>query len=197
MKKLLFIAACIAAISILISQCSSKNEARRDATTVGKHGWVFEGWSCAPPADRKKPPSVYCEKVDEKKHTYLYMKFPARASKKAMDEGSIAMKMSTCREAARLQVAGDGLAKIIGEYLEKASGVTDGMSTGLAIVSQTKGKIKGVGIYDCCSIDNDTGKCVEEGKKEEWENCMCVGYINFPGGRAGFETMAKEASGGG
>lgn len=198
MKKTLFFAALVAAL--IIVQCGGGNESRRDATTVGKYGWVFEGWACAPDAAKAKlgeSPAEYCQGVDEQKLDYLYMKFSAAASQKAIDSGRIAQMMATCREAARLQVAGDGLAKIVGEYLEKASGVSDGQSTGVAIVSQTRGKIKGVGVYDCCAIDNDTGSCVKEGAKENWEQCMCVGFIKFPGGRKGFETMAQEAQAGG
>ena len=193
MKQLVGIVACITAL-VLFVNCGG-DKSRRDATTVGKHGWVFEGWACAPNAAKAKlgqSPAEYCE--DDGKNDYLYMKFSAAASQKAIDTGRLAQMMATCREAARLQVAGDGLAKIIGEYLEKASGVSDGQSTGVAIVSQTRGKIRGVGIYDCCAIDNDTGACTEPGKKEDWSQCMCVGYMKFPGGQKGFETMAKELS---
>ena len=191
MKQMLMIV--MVGVVGLVVACGG-NDARRDATTVGQDGWVVEGWACEPKTDKKDPPSVTC-KGDKK--DYLYMKFAARASQKALDANSIAMKMSTCREAARLQVAGDGLAKIIGEYLEKASGVSDGQSTGVAIVSQMRGKISGIGIYDCCSIDQDTGKCVAQGKKEDWNDCMCVGYMKFPGGQKAFEAKAEEAKGGG
>ena len=195
MKKVLFITCVIAALMIV--QCGGGDPARRDATTVGKMGWVFEGWACAPDsaaALKGLSPAHYCQGKDEADLDYLYMKFSAAASDKAINSGRIAQMMATCREAARLQVAGDGLAKLIGEHLEKASGVSDGQSTGVAIVSQTKGIMKGVGIYDCCAIDNDTGRCVEEGKKEDWSQCMCVGYMRYPGGKKSFETMAKKAA---
>lgn len=191
MKQMLMIVM-VGVVGLLVA-CGG-NDSRRDATTVGQDGWVVEGWACEPKTDKNDPPSK--TKCGEKKD-YLYMKFAARASQKALDANSIAMKMSTCREAARLQVAGDGLAKIIGEYLEKASGVSDGQSTGVAIVSQMKGKISGIGIYDCCSIDQDTGKCVSAGKKEDWNDCMCVGYMKFPGGQKAFQAKAEEVKGGG
>ncbi len=194
MKKSLIIFPLMFIIASL-SFCSSKNEARRDATTVGKEGWVFEGWACAPDAaeaKKGKSPAEYC--TPDKPKDYLYMKFSAAASQKAIDSGRLAQMMSTCRDAALTQIKGDGLSKIIGDYLEQASGVQDGQSTGVAIVRQSKGKIQGVGIYDCCAINNDTGRCVEEGQKEDWSQCMCVGYMKFPGGQKAFETMAKEAS---
>lgn len=181
----------------LVTYCGSKNEARRDATTVGKEGWVFEGWACAPDAAKAKQglsPAEYCTDKDPK--DYLYMKFSAAASEKAIASGRLAQMMSTCRDAALTQIKGDGLSKIIGDYLEQASGVQDGQSTGVAIVRQSKGLIKGVGIYDCCAIDNETGRCVEEGKKEDWSQCMCVGYMKFPGGQKAFETMAQQVMSG-
>jgi len=193
MKKQIISFVAITLIAMSVS-CGS-NDYRRDATTVGEFGWVFEGWACAPNSALAKKgisPSEYCTDIPMNKHDYLYMKFSAAASEKAINTGRLAQMMATCREAARLQVAGDGLAKIIGEYIEKASGVSDGQSTGVAIMSQLKGQIKGVGLYDCCAIDNDTGSCVKPGEKENWEQCMCVGYMKFPGGQKNFESWAEK-----
>ncbi|BDA77079.1 LipL21 lipoprotein [Leptospira kobayashii] len=190
MKKSLIVMASLVAF---IVSCGG-GDSRRDATTVGKNGWIFEGWACAPDAaagKEGKSPAEYC-KGKEKEFEYLYMKFSARASAKAINEKSIAMKKSTCREAARLQVAGDGLKKILGEYLEQASGVSDGQSTGSVIVSESKGKISGLGIYDCCSLNKDTGACAEVGEQESWEECDCVGYMRYAGGQKALETKAKE-----
>ncbi|MCB1164985.1 MAG: lipoprotein LipL21 [Leptospiraceae bacterium] len=190
MKKVL-IPAILAVLAI--SYCSY-GDARRDATTVGSDGWVFEGWACAPDAAKALEglsPAQYCTDDDNK--DYLYLKFSARASNQAIQNGSIAMKQTTCRRAARDLVAGDGLSKIIGDYLEQASGVADGQSTGYAIVTQSRGKIKGIGLYDCCSLDSRSGTCVEAGGNETWEDCQCVGYLKFPGGQRAFEAAAEEA----
>lgn len=176
-----------------LSYCGA-GDSRRDATTVGTEGWVFEGWACAPDAARAlrgESPANYCQ--DDDKKDYLYIKFSARASQQAIQNGSIAMKQTTCRRAARDLVAGDGLSKIIGDYLEQASGVADGQSTGFAIVAQNRGKIKGIGLYDCCSLDPRGTGCVEAGTNETWEDCMCVGYLKFPGGQKAFEAAAEEA----
>ena len=178
----------VAITSAMVLSACGGDKGRRDATTVGERGWVFEGWACGPLADKSMPPSqIQCKKKD-----HLYMKFSAAASQKAIDSGRLAQMMSTCREAALLQIKGDGLSKIIGEYLEKASGVSDGQSTGVAIVASTRGKIKGVGVYDCCAINNDTGKCTKPGKRENWEQCMCVGYMKFRGGQKSFNSAAEE-----
>lgn len=191
MKKILALS--VIALSIGLAQCGG-GDSRRDATTVGEAGWVFEGWACEPDAalaKQGKSPAEYC--TPDKPKDYLYMKFSAAASQKAIDSGRVAMMMSTCRDAADLQIKGNGLSKIIGDYLEQASGVSDGQSTGVAIVRQSQGLISGVGVYDCCAIDNDTGSCVKPGEKENWEQCMCVGYMKFPGGQKNFETMAQKA----
>ncbi len=164
----------------------------RGPFTVGPNGWIFEGWACAPDAAlglKGLSPAQYCE---GKKKEYLYVKFSARASDKAIRANSPGMKQSTCREASRLQVAADGLAKIIGEEVRRASGTSDGQSTGVAIIAQTKGIMNGVGIYDCCAVDADTGLCTKLGKKEDWKECQCVGYMKFPGGQKGLVTTAKR-----
>ena len=181
----------------LVAACGGGNDGRRDATTVGAEGWVFEGWVCAPDAAKAKSglsPAEYCQDDDNK--DYLYLKFSARASERAIRAGSIAMKQTTCRRASRDLVAGDGLSKIIGDYVEQASGVSDGQSTGQAIVTQTQGKISGIGIYDCCSLNQQTGRCANPANNdaETWEDCQCVGYFKFPGGQRAFEAVASEVS---
>ena len=195
MKQFSIIAALLA-LSFTVA-CGGANDGRRDATTVGAEGWVFEGWACAPDAAKAKSglsPADYC--VDDDNKDYLYLKFSARASERAIRAGSIAMKQTTCRRASRDLVAGDGLSKIIGDYVEQASGVSDGQSTGQAIVTQTQGKISGIGIYDCCSLNQQTGRCAnpDDGDAETWEDCQCVGYFKFPGGQRAFEAIAEETS---
>lgn len=182
---------------ILATACGGGDDGRRDATTVGAQGWVFEGWACPPDAAKAKAglsPAEYCQ--DDSNKDYLYMKFTARASERAIRAGSIAMKQTTCRRASRDLVAGDGLSKIIGDYVEQASGVSDGQSTGQAIVTQTAGKISGIGLYDCCSLNSQTGRCADpaEGDNETWEECQCVGYMKYPGGQKAFEALAEEVS---
>lgn len=180
----------------LFLSCSGKlSQLRRDATTVGPEGWVFEGWACAPDtakASKGLSPADYCK--NDRKKDYLYLKFTARASEKAIQVASIAMKQSTCRRAARDLVAGDGLSKVLGDYIEQASGVQDGQSTGQTIVSQTRGKISGVGLYDCCSLNQTTGRCADprRNEAENWEECQCVGYFRYPGGKRAFEAKVEE-----
>ena len=182
-------------IALLTWFCSGNlSQIRRDATTVGAEGWVFEGWACAPDSAKARQglsPADYCK--NDSKKDYLYLKFTARASKKAIQAASIAMKQSTCRRAARDLVAGDGLSKVLGDYIEQASGVQDGQSTGQTIVSQTRGKISGIGLYDCCSINQKNGRCADprRDEAETWEECQCVGYFRYPGGKRAFEAKVE------
>lgn len=181
---------------LMIANCRGSSDSRRDATTTGAAGWVYEGWACAP--DQTKAlqglsPGQYCDS-DEDENDYLYMKFLARASANAVAKRSIAMMNSTCRNAVEKQIQGQGIQKAIGEYLEQAAGVVDGESTGFAIMTESSANIKGVGVYDCCSLDKKTGTCVEEGAPETWEECMCVGYLRFQGGRDALITEAQRLS---
>ncbi|MBI3396347.1 MAG: lipoprotein LipL21 [Spirochaetia bacterium] len=199
MKKVALIAGLVVASAIIACGDSDK-QVRRDATSVGEVGWVFEGWACAPDtaaAKRGESPASYCK--DPNAYDHLYLKFSAAASEKAIASGRIAMMQSTCRDAALTQIKGDGISKIIGDFLEQASGVADGQSTGVAIVRQSKGLIKGVGLYDCCSLNPKSGRCADPGKgdPETWEQCQCVGYMKFPGGKKAFETQAQQAQSGG
>jgi hypothetical protein len=184
-------------LSVLAMNCGAKNDGRSDATSTGPNGWVFEGWSCAPnqtKALQGLSPGQYCP--EDGPNDYLYMKFSAAAEQSTIerqDTAAIAMRQSTCRKAAKDQISADGLAKILGEYLEQASGVKNGQSTGQVIIAQNKGLIRGVGVYNCCSL-MPSGSCAERGETETWEACQCVGYLKYPGGQKAFEAAAEKAS---
>ena len=50
-------------------------DSRRDATTVGSDGWVFEGWACAPDAAKALEglsPAEYCQ--DERSKAALLLR---------------------------------------------------------------------------------------------------------------------------
>jgi hypothetical protein len=160
------------------------NDARKDATSVGEGGWAGEGWGGPPEqrGDGKTP-------RDTKPRDWYYMKYPARASDKAVAKKDQMMMKSTCREAARLQGAADVVRKMIGETLESASGVSDGQSTGQVIVSQSSGVIQGVGVYECLSMG--TGTIRSDAMKENWESCECVIYAKYDGGRDALVAKAK------
>jgi len=189
----------IVALLIALFAVSCGVNRRWDATSVGDRGWVFEGWACAPnqaEALKGKSPAEYCDTDDIKKNDYLYMKFTAAAKQSVVDEGRIAKIQASCREAAKVQVQGDGLQKIVGAFIEGTSGVEDGESTGSVIMKQYRGTISGIGIYNCCPLDKNTGECMKPGTQGyalAWSECQCVGYLKFPGGQKAFQAAAERA----
>ncbi|MCB1175858.1 MAG: lipoprotein LipL21 [Leptospiraceae bacterium] len=195
MKRLVVLTA-ISALLVLGANCGSGDDGRRDATSTGKFGWIFEGWACAPDAAKALKglsPANYCQDSDEKDH--LYMKFTARASQRAVAAKSIAMMKSTCRRAAKDQASAEIYEKIKGAIIESASGVVDGESTGQAIITQLQGKVRGIGIYDCCPLNPETGACddIENIKRgEAWKECDCVAVGRLPGGKEAIEAAAEE-----
>ncbi|EMO71237.1 hypothetical protein LEP1GSC120_2035 [Leptospira santarosai str. 200702252] len=102
------------------------------------------------------------------------------------------MMQSTCREASRLQGAADVVKKMVGETVEAASGVSDGEATASVIVSQSQGVVKGVGVYECKATGS--GSDPKDVSKDNWEECQCVIYAKFPGGKDALVAKAQEVS---
>ncbi len=167
-------------------------DSRRDATTVGHHGWVFEGWACAPePAMIKKrmSPAHYCA---GKPAEFLYVKFTARAADKVIGAGNENAKQASCRAIARRHIKNGGIAKILDDIFHKTCTPYHVEPPGPAIRKTLK-KAGPPGIYDCCAIDQYTGRCAASAEDEDWRECSCVAYLRFPGGRKGFEEAIKKA----
>lgn len=166
----------IAMVLGMMISCAGVNDGRRDATSVGDGGWAGEGWGGAPEQrnDGKTP-------RDTKPKDWYYSKNRARASEKAINAKSQTMMYSTCKEAARVQGAADVIRKMVGETIEGASGVSDGQSTGQTLVSQLQGNVKGVGVYECKALG--AGSDPRDTSKDNWEECECVIYTKYEGGR--------------
>ncbi|AYV55968.1 lipoprotein LipL21 [Leptospira kmetyi] len=173
--------------TMIFAACSSTDTGQKDATTVGDGGWTFEGWGGAPEQrnDGKTP-------RDTSPKDWYYIKFSSRASAKAVAKKSQAMMQSTCREASRLQGASDVVKKMVGETVEAASGVSDGEATASVIVSQSQGVVKGVGVYECKATGS--GSDPKDVSKDNWEECQCVIYAKFPGGKDALVAKAQEVS---
>ncbi|MBE8246526.1 lipoprotein LipL21, partial [Leptospira borgpetersenii serovar Ballum] len=103
-----------------------------------------------------------------------------------------AMRQANCREAARRQGASDGVKKMVGETVESAAGGADGEATASVIVSQSQGGVKGVGVYECKAIGS--GSDPKDVSKGNWEECQCVIYAKFPGGKDALVAKAQEVS---
>jgi hypothetical protein len=146
------------------------------AVTVGKGGKQFEGWAGPP------------ESPDSRPFDYFYMKYPGRASAKAIEKKSGAMMQSTCVDAATLQAKGDLIGKMIGESIEGASGVSDGESTGKVVVREFEGKLQGVNTKEC----RPTAIAKPEIPGSEYLECECVIFVRIDGGRDSILARAKE-----
>ena len=62
--KRIWIVASILSVAFMLQCASGANDGRRDATSVGADGWVFEGWACAPDTAEALigySPAKYCE----------------------------------------------------------------------------------------------------------------------------------------
>ena len=159
---------------------------------MSRSSWLFEGWACRPDlerTERNRSPVQNCS--DEQKREWLYMKFTVRASEKAIRKNDPDLKQTTCRKAAGFQMSADGLPKILGEFIEKSSGTTD-ISYGVAIVTQTRGLMRHVGLYGCCSLNENSGRCAAPKEPATWTECLCVGYMKYPGGEKSFESCKRN-----
>lgn len=182
-------AGCGAILLVFAAYCGGGaiQDSRRDATAVRANGEILEGWSCSPTSGR---PFQNCP--DGIRPEYLYLTFDARGSRTMAEPNAEA----ACRKAARRQLAGYAFAKIMAQYVESTSGVSDGESTAHAILNRGGGTIRESGIYECCSLNQRTGRCSKSNESETatWEECLCVGFMRFPGGQQAFEKLAEEVS---
>lgn len=139
-------------------------------------GKEFEGWAGPPDSPTTKP------------FDHFYMKHTARASVKAVEKKSGAMMQSTCTEAATLQGKGNLMRKMIGETLQGASGVSDGESTGMVLVSEFSGKIKGVSTKACKGLAQPDPQV----PYSEYKECECIIFTKIEGGKDAIIARAKE-----
>ena len=48
------------------------------------------------------------------------------------------------------------------------------------------------GLYRCCSLDVETMKCAQKEEKQTWNECLCLGYLRYPGGRKALEEILRN-----
>ena len=162
----------VLALLVTILGCNTGDS----AVTVGKGGKQFEGWAGPP------------ENPSEKPFDFFYMKYPGRASEKAVQKKSGAMMQSTCIDAATTQAKGDLIGKMIGESIEGASGVSDGESTGKVVVREFSGKLQGVSTKECRPM----AIAKPEIPGSEYLECECVIFLRVDGGRDAIIARAQE-----
>ena len=158
-----------------------------------KNAWVFEGPACEPNSKMKQrglTPAHYCKPEDRR--GYLYMKLKSWPSPESIRRNDLRMKQMTCRESAHLQIAGDGLPKVVMDYVKRNPDVLPDCRgkeltnlPELYCVNRSIGyccPMMGIGLYDCCSLNERTGRCAENGEAETWDQCLCIAIKYFWGG---------------
>lgn len=177
----------IALSAALLTYCGA-NTAQKDATSVGDGGWSFEGWG-GPPEQRNdgKTPR------DTNPKDYYYMKFASRASAKAIAKKNPVMVQSTCRESARLQGTSEVIRKMLGECHNAGFFTCNESNHGITTDCNpfiSASLAKGVGIYECKATG--PGSDPNDVSKDNWEECQCVIYAKFPGGRNALVAKVQE-----
>jgi hypothetical protein len=147
-----------------------------DVTTVGDGARKFEGWGGSPDAPNKKP------------FDFFYMKATGRASNKAMEKRSGAMMQTTCTDAAVTGMKGNLIGKLIGEDVVGASGTSDGESTGVVVVREFSGNLRGVNTKECKPLFEDEANTPYSG----WKECECVVFVKIPGGKEAVVAKAEK-----
>ncbi|TGK38035.1 lipoprotein LipL21 [Leptospira andrefontaineae] len=175
-------------VSIVSLTFCGANAARKDAISVIYDVWSFEGWG-GPPEQRNdgKTPK------DTSPKDYYYMKFASRASAKAVAKKNRVMIQSTCREAARLQGTPDLIRKMQSEHHTTEKFSSNESRQGLTTdcnPSMSASLSQSIKVYECKAIG--PGSDPADVSKDNWEECQCVIYAKFPGGRDALVAKAQE-----
>jgi hypothetical protein len=157
--------------------CDSFHQTNRERNRIPS--WVFEGWGCSPGPDRHQQPNYRCPEKD-----YLFMLFGVTTQSSNNGTANLPSIEDRCRVAA-LQAARESSLLTcaffeIGEDFE------------CPVFAQTpwyRKQFTEIGVYNCCPMDDKTGRCTDSVTREQETQCMCVGYMRFIGGSSAFEKL--------
>ncbi len=162
---------------------------RRDVTTAGHQGRLFEGWACAPELAmirQRVSPAHYCRgKIQD----HLYFEIQARASENSIRANSAVWKQATCRQAARLQLEADAISRIVELVISRESGVSDSGPSIHVYPEERTGIAGAAGIYECRAA---AVKTILFSRSPDWSECSCMGYMKIHGGRKGLDALVKR-----
>ena len=171
-----------------------------------KNAWLYEGWACAPDQRTHAKGLSPADDCKELPRDHLYVTFRARPSEKGPHQNSIGYKMSTCRENARLELAVSDMNNVLRQYIRKNPRLHPGCRWQEipefnpcgrrfgAVINSACCSIRGIGMYECCSINEKTGRCAEQGEAEDWNECLCIAYTKYPGGNKYAESMCRDVT---
>lgn len=179
-------------IFILLAQianvdCDLKAKATRrknDPPNVAKN---IQGWGGSPDLVREgKDPTQSSTKE------YFYLQSNGKASKKAIEQNSESMMITTCTDAASLSGSYDILSTFMDAHIQERSGSDDSGIVTLRIddaktytCKYNESEDKKLKTKECTgTIQNrGTALCWSTTESGLWETCSCLTYIRFVGGR--------------
>lgn len=175
-------------VSIVSLTFCGANAARKDISYVVNEIWSFEGWSGPPEQgkDSKTPDDSILKE-------YYYTKFSARASLKSIAKKNPLMMRATCQESARLESPSYVIRKIIGE--PHTTGFFSSNKSNQSITTDCNPSIsaslvQSIKVYECKAIG--PGSDPADVTKDNWEECECIIYVKFPGGRDALVAKAQK-----
>lgn len=176
-----------------------QNRSRDTASHSVAADWIFEGWACAPALQRARKglgPLTKCNATKIPEH--LYLKVRGKASIKAIASQSRVQKLESCRAQARsILKDSESIVAVLGAYIESTTDSNEdaAKNQARAIVKQRPRLVQGTQIYRCCPAIAGSRNCsAEEGRPTDWQACVCVSSIRFPGGEESFSTALAESS---
>ena len=129
------------------------------------------------------------QKVEEPKD-WFYLQYSAKASSSSVERALQSLMQTTCREAAKIQGKAEVSKKMFLNSLSEAGlcSSEDEEANCASFASENSSSVKTFNILNC----EATGIGPEPEKKPgSWEECICILYANYPGGKAAIVQKAK------
>jgi len=152
------------------------------------NNWLYQGWACAPKLESPlRSPYQYCAKASPREYLYVEL---------YLDDVSFsylpksADRKEACLKEGRLHATRKGISQSTVFFVE---GSMD-MERSCRVVGDGI-QASEVGLYGCCSREQDTGNCQIKGH-EDWKSCLCIGYLRMVGGQRAFEESAEKGNSG-
>ncbi|PJZ51145.1 lipoprotein LipL21 [Leptospira saintgironsiae] len=169
----------VTAVSVVLLTYCGANTAIKKTTSVTSGPWSFEGWG-GPPEQRNdgKTPK------DTNPKEYYYTKISSHASIKSIAKKNPVMIQSTCRESARLEGTSDLIKKMYDGFQPTgwfSSNKSQQELTTDCNPTLSASLVQNIKIYECKATG--PGSDPNDISQDNWEECLCIIYVKFPGGR--------------
>ena len=170
-------------ILIGFAQCNRRSE------YIVRPAWMFEGWACEPQLNRlHESVEDYC--ASESKREWVFLKFTARASERAVASENNAHMEGSCRAMANDFIRQpDALQRMVYDMQGCCSATDCGLRTEAYDTIQQLTANSQRMVYNCCPLDIETGHCSAD---NEWRECRCLGVVHVPGGQDALQAALSE-----